>query len=791
MGTMDVEWLLDFLKGMIKPLAATAVVLLAVLLSFLQKLGIEGEMIYSIVRAFLQLSVIGFVLQFIFSQDNRGWIILAYLFMVIVAGYTAGQRAKHVPRGKYVAGASILAGTAVTMLMLVVLNVFPFTPRYIIPVAGMMVGNAMTVTGVTMKRLRDDIKIQLNLVETALALGATPRQATKQQVKRSLVIALSPVLDNAKTVGLISLPGAMTGMIMGGASPLEAIQLQIVVMNMLIGASTVSSIMSTYLCWPAFFTKAYQLENNFGKFDPKSDVGIFLGYSNSSKAYRVYNKRTLVVEESMHVTFDEFNPSSMEKVVVDDNAEEKQQEEASNDNKKGASHGIQEEHHEETNTEQNEARLESIRMLLAYACHKDFILYQMDVKSAFLNGYIMEEVYVKQPPGFENEKFSDHVYKLSKVLYGLKQAPRVWYDKLKNFLLDNDFSIGKADTTLFVKYKNQDIFIVQIYVDDIIFGSTNELLCKKFSSCMSKEFEMSMMGELKYFLGLQIKQNKEGIFINQAKYVKDLLKRFGYDNGTAKSTPMSTTIKLDKDEKGKEVDIKTYRGMIISLLYLTASRPDIMFSVCLCARFQSCPKESHMLAVKRIFRYLIGTINLGLWYPKGTHIDLTCYSDADFAGYKVDRKSTSGTCHFLGHSLVSWFSKKQNSVALSTTEAEYIAAGSCCAQILWMKQTLRDYGIKLDQIPILCDNTGAINLSKNPIQHSRTKHIKIRHHFLRDHVQKGDVVIKFVSTENQLADIFTKPLSEEHFIKIRHEFGIEMAKFRSGSGFGLSGSEPG
>ncbi|KAH9802698.1 hypothetical protein KPL71_001497 [Citrus sinensis] len=416
-------------------------------------------------------------------------------------------------------------------------------------------------------------------------------------------------------------------------------------------------------------------KDNLGKFDPKSDVGIFLGYSNSSKAYRVYNKRTLVVEESMHVTFDESNSSSTEKVVVDDNAEE-------------------------------------------------------------------------------------------------KQAPRAWYDRLKNFLLDNNFSMGKADTTLFVKHKNQDILIVQIYVDDIIFGSTNELLCKDFSSCMSQEFEMSMMGELKYFLGLQIKQNEEGIFINQAKYVKDLLKRFGYENGTAKSTPMSTTIKLDKDEKGKEVDIKTYRGMIGSLLYLTASRPDIMFSVCLCARFQSCPKESHMLAVKRIFRYLIGTINLGLWYPRGTHIDLTCYSDADFAGYKVDRKSTSGTCHFLGHSLVSWFSKKQNSVALSTTEAEYIAAGSCCAQILWMKQTLRDYGIKLDHIPILCDNTSAINLSKNPIQHSRTKHIEIRHHFLRDHVQKGDVVIKFVSTENQLADIFTKPLSEEHFIKIRHELGM-------------------
>ena len=154
-------------------------------------------------------------------------------------------------------------------------------------------------------------------------------------------------------------------------------------------------------------------------------------------------------------------------------------------------------------------RLESIRMLLAFTCHKDFILFQMDVKSTFLNGYIMEEVYVKQSPGFENEKFPNHVYKLFKTLYGLKEALRVWYDSLKNFLLENDFSMGKADTTLFVKHKNKNILVVQIYIDDIIFGSTNELLCKEFSSCMSNEFEMSMMGELKYFLGLQIKQNEE------------------------------------------------------------------------------------------------------------------------------------------------------------------------------------------------------------------------------------------------------------------------------------------
>ncbi|KAI7986646.1 Protein ALUMINUM SENSITIVE 3 [Camellia lanceoleosa] len=258
---IDWAWFMNYMQGMVKPVLALVLVLLAVILSYMQRLGLGTEMLYSIFRAFLQLTIIGFVLEFIFNQNNAVWILFAYLFMVCIAGYTAGQRAKHVPRGMYIAGISILAGTAVTMFLLVILNVFEFTPRYIIPVAGMIVGNAMTVTGVTMKRLRDDIKIQTNLVETALALGATPRQATIQQVRRALVISLSPVLDNAKTVGLISLPGAMTGLIMGGASPLEAIQLQIVVMNMLIGASTFSSIMSTYLCWPTFFTKAYQLES--------------------------------------------------------------------------------------------------------------------------------------------------------------------------------------------------------------------------------------------------------------------------------------------------------------------------------------------------------------------------------------------------------------------------------------------------------------------------------------------------------------------------------------------------
>ncbi|MBE2321147.1 hypothetical protein DVA67_034775, partial [Solirubrobacter sp. CPCC 204708] len=418
------------------------------------------------------------------------------------------------------------------------------------------------------------------------------------------------------------------------------------------------------------------------------------------------------------------------------------------------------------------ARLEAIRMLLAFACHKDFKLYQMDVKSAFLNGYIMEEVYVEQPPGFENHNLHNHVYKLSKALYGLKQAPRAWYERLSGFLLDNGFTRGKIDTTLFIKIKNSDMLIVQIYVDDIIFGATNDTLCNEFATCMQDEFEMSMMGELTFFLGLQIKQTQSGIFINQAKYVKDMLKKFGMENAKQSPTPMSTSTKLDNDEHGKKVDQKLYRGMIGSLLYLTASRPDIMFSVCLCARYQANPMESHLLAVKRIFKYLIGTYDLGLFYPKHVPFIIVSYSDADFAGCKTDRKSTSGTCHFLGHALVSWFSKKQTSVSLSTTEAEYIAAGSCCAQILYMKQQLEDFKVTLDHIPIRCDNTSAINISKNPCLHSRTKHVEIRHHFIRDHVQRGDVELEFVGTDHQLADILTKPLNEDRFCTIRRDLGM-------------------
>ena len=274
-----------------------------------------------------------------------------------------------------------------------------------------------------------------------------------------------------------------------------------------------------------------------------------------------------------------------------------------------------------------------------------------------------------------------------------------------------------------------------------------------------------MMGELSFFLGLQVKQTKDGIFLCQSKYCKEILKKFEMESCKEASTPMPSSCYTDADAAGKGVDQTKYRGLIDFLLYLTASRPDIMFAVYLCARYQANPKESHFKAAKRI-------LNVGLWYPSHSPIHLIGYSDSDFAGWKLDRKSTSGTCHLLGSSLISWHSKKQACVALSTAEAEYIAAGSCCPQILWLKQQLADFGLKMSKVPLMCDNASAINLTKNQIQHSRTTHIEIRHHFIRDHVSNGDCEVKFIETKLQLADIFTKPLPKERFFFLRNELGI-------------------
>ncbi|GJU52413.1 retrovirus-related pol polyprotein from transposon TNT 1-94 [Tanacetum coccineum] len=418
------------------------------------------------------------------------------------------------------------------------------------------------------------------------------------------------------------------------------------------------------------------------------------------------------------------------------------------------------------------ARLEAIRIFLAFAAHMNMVVYQMDVKTAFLNGNLRKEVYVSHPDGFVDKDNPNHVYKLKKALYGLKQAPRVWYDMLSSFLISQDFSKGSVDPTLFIRREGKELLLVQIYVDAIIFAASTPELCDLFVKIMCSKFKMSMMGKILFFLGLQISQSPRGIFIKQSKYALESLKKYGFDSCDPVDTPMVEKSKLDEDKEGKAIDPSLSRGMIVTLLYLTAIRPDLQFAICMCARYQARPTEKLLNAVKRIFWYLRGTINRGLWYPKDSSIALTAFADADHAGCQDTRCSTSDSMQFLDDRLVSWSSKRQKSVAISSTEAEYIALSSCCAQVLWMRSQLTDYGFGFNKIRMYCDNKSAISLCCNNVQHSRSKHIDIRFHFIKEHVENGVIELYFVNTVYQLADIFTKALGRERIKFLINKLGM-------------------
>ncbi|GJV53406.1 putative ribonuclease H-like domain-containing protein, partial [Tanacetum coccineum] len=376
--------------------------------------------------------------------------------------------------------------------------------------------------------------------------------------------------------------------------------------------------------------------------------------------------------------------------------------------------------------------------------------------SAFLYGKIDEEVYVSQPPGFLDPKYPQKVYKVVKALYGLHQAPRAWYATLSTFLLKNGYRRGTIDKTLFIKKDKHDIILVQVYVDDIIFGSTKKSWCDEFEALMKSRFQMSSMGELTFFLGLQVKQKADGIFISQDKYVAEILKKFDFANVKTASTPIETQKPLVKDEEASDVDVHLYRSMIGSLMYLTASRPDIMFAVCASSRFQVTPKSSHLSAVKRIFRYLKDKTKLGLWYPRVSSFDLESYSDSDYAEANLDRKSTTGGCQFIGRRHISWQCKKQTIVATSTIEARYVVAASYCGQVLWIQNQMLDYGFNFMNIKIYINNESTICIVKNPVYHSKTKHIAIRNHFIRDAYEKKLIQVLKIYIDDNVADLLTK-----------------------------------
>ncbi|GLJ54154.1 hypothetical protein SUGI_1160360 [Cryptomeria japonica] len=319
------------------------------------------------------------------------------------------------------------------------------------------------------------------------------------------------------------------------------------------------------------------------------------------------------------------------------------------------------------------ARIEAVRLFLAYVAHKNYKVYQIYVKCAFMNEYLEEGVYIKKPNVFYLSEDKDMVCRLNKALYGLKQAPRAWYARLDKYLSKLGIRKGNVDSNLYYKIEHDDILIIEVFVDDIIFAGEDSL-CMKFADDMKNEFEMSMIGEMKFFLGLQITQTNKGIFICQTRYVKELLKKFGLENSKHVDTPMITSCKLSKDDESPKVNPSRYKSMIGGLLYLTQTRPDIVNVVCITSRFQSDPRETHDIDVKRILRYLAGTTNLGLWYPKNDDFRLCAYTNSDWGGDVDDKKRTIGSAFFLGKKLVSWLSKKQSCTSLSTAKVKYVAA---------------------------------------------------------------------------------------------------------------------
>lgn len=380
------------------------------------------------------------------------------------------------------------------------------------------------------------------------------------------------------------------------------------------------------------------------------------------------------------------------------------------------------------------ARMDTIRTILATAAQNSWIVYQLDVKSAFLHGVLTEDVYIQQPKGYVVEGHEDSVYKLQKALYGLKQAPRAWFSRIEEYFLKAGFTKSQNEETLFIKTSSQgNILIVSVYVDDLIYTGSSLEMMMEFKRSMQEEFDMTDLGRMRYFLGIEVHQKVNGIHISQAKYAQEILKRFEMEDCNSVANPMVPGEKLNVDAEGERVDETLYKQMIRSLMYITATRPDLQFSVSLLTRFMSKPTRLHAQAVKKVLRYLKGTTDFGIWYNGGGTGELCVYTDSDFAGDIDSRKSTSGYVFLMDNGAVAWCSKKQPIVTLSTTEAEYVAASVCACQAIWFKRVMKELGYEMNVSTVIqCDNTSTIKLSKNPVFHGRCKHIGVRFHFLRD-----------------------------------------------------------
>ena len=430
------------------------------------------------------------------------------------------------------------------------------------------------------------------------------------------------------------------------------------------------------------------------------------------------------------------------------------------------------------------AKYSSIRSVLAIANQLDMDIHQMDVKTAFLNGNIDKDIYMRQPEGYENCENPHMVCKLNKSIYGLKQSARCWNVTLDSYLKRSGYVQNPADPCIYCKTVNkcgkQCLIIIAVYVDDTILAANDMELLRAEKANLSNRFEMEDLGEIHYCLGMAIERDRNAkvLMIHQKSYLKNVLKRFGMEDCKPISTPMDPNVKFEKlADDEKSTNIQEYQAMIGSLTYASiATRPDLSSAVGVLSQFMNKPGLQHVKGVKRVLRYIKGTLNYGIRFDKSSDADFKLYgfSDADWAGDVNTRKSTSGYICRIGGATISWKSKRQSIVALSSTEAEYVALSSATQEIVWLRSLLAAMGLEQKEATKLHeDNQGSISLSKNPKSHSRTKHIDIKFHYLREAVEKKEVNIIYCATEKMTADIMTKPLPKVKFEEFRSDMGLE------------------
>jgi hypothetical protein len=415
---------------------------------------------------------------------------------------------------------------------------------------------------------------------------------------------------------------------------------------------------------------------------------------------------------------------------------------------------------------------QTIKVVLTIALARGWSMHQLDVNNAFLQGNLTEEVYMQQPPGFVHKEFPHHVCKLRKAIYGLRQAPRAWHEALKTYVVSYGFSTSCSDSSLFIYNKDGVQSFLLVYVDDLLITGSHDKFVQQYMKELSSKFSLKYLGYPHYFLGIEIVPTKNGLFLNQHRYMRDLLEKFNMAGAKPTNTPLCCSTPLKLVDGSTTADPKLFRSIVGALQYVTLTRPDLSFSINKLSQFMHKPTEIHLQQLKRTLRYLKQTINHGLQLNKPQHLLLTTFTDADWGGNLDDRTSKSAYIIYFGGNPISWMSKRQRTMARSSTEAEYRSVAHTAAEVRWLTHLLGELGVTTPTPTLLCDNIGATYLCANPVFHSRMKHIALDYHFVRQLVQSGQIKVSHISTNDQLADILTKPLSRTRFTQIRDKMGV-------------------